>query len=336
MTADRPFLRGARRRLGAALLMGAIVAASGGPLFAQGAAFPDRPIRFVVPFGTGGATDMVARSFAQRATELTGWTIVVENRPGAGGNVGAEAVSRAPADGHTWLLGTVGILATNPLLYASLPFDPARDFRVVGVLGDLPNLLVVGPTVPARTLAEFLALARTRQGGLTYSSSGNGTTSHLSGELLRLMSDVTLTHVPYRSAGQAHTDIIGGRIDFTVDNMPAVIGYARGGQMAAIAVTSSARNPALPDVPTMAEAGLPGYQATSWFALMLPAAVPDATAATIEAAMRRTLADAGLAAAWRERGIAVGDLYGPPLAAFVDAERQRWRDVITRGQITLQ
>jgi tripartite-type tricarboxylate transporter receptor subunit TctC len=304
------------------------------PALGQGG-FPDRPIRFLVPFGTGGATDIVARSFAQRVTELLGWTIAVENRPGAGGNLGAEQVARAPADGHTWLLGTVGIAATNPLLYRDMPFDPQRDLRAVGLLGALPNLLVVGPSVPARTLAEVLAVARSRPQGLTYSSSGNGTTSHLSGELLRLMSGANLVHVPYRSAGQAHTDIIAGRIDFTVDNLPAVIGFARAGQMTAIAVTGAARDPALPDVPTIAEAGLPGYAATSWFALMLPAGVPAPVVARIEDAMRRVLADETLRRAWRERGIGAGDLYGAAFESFAESERARWREVITRGRITL-
>ena len=304
------------------------------PLRAQ-PAFPDRPIRFIVPFGTGGATDIVARSFAQRVTELLGWTIAVENRPGAGGNLGAEQVARAPADGHTWLLGTVGIVATNPLLYRDMPFDPQRDLRAVGLLGALPNLLVVGPGVPARTLAELLAVARARPQGLTYSSSGNGTTSHLSGELLRLMSGAPLVHVPYRSAGQAHTDIIAGRIDFTVDNLPAVIGFARGGQMTPIAVTGTTRDPALPVVPTIAEAGLPGYEATSWFALMLPAGVPAPIVARIEEAMRRALADAALQRGWRERGIGAGDRYGADFERFAEAERGRWREVITRGRIAL-
>jgi tripartite-type tricarboxylate transporter receptor subunit TctC len=315
------------------MLAGAL-ALGAAPALAQ-PAFPERPIRFVVPFGTGGATDIVARSFAQRVTELLGWTIAVENRPGAGGNLGAEQVARAPADGHTWLLGTVGIVATNPLLYRDMPFDPRRDLRAVGLLGALPNLLVVGPSVPARTLAELLAVARSRQAGLTYSSSGNGTTSHLSGELLRLMSGANLVHVPYRSAGQAHTDIIAGRIDFTVDNLPAVIGFARAGQMTPLAVTGAARDPALPEVPTIAEAGLTGYEATSWFALMLPAGVPAAVTARIEAAMRRVLADEALVGAWRTRGISVGNRFGAEFENFAEAERTRWREVITRGGITL-
>jgi tripartite-type tricarboxylate transporter receptor subunit TctC len=304
------------------------------PAMAQ-PAFPERPIRFLVPFGTGGATDIVARSFAQRATELLGWSIVVENRPGAGGNLGAEQVARAPADGHTWLLGTVGIVATNPLLYRDMPFDPQRDLRAVGLLGSLPNLLVAGPSVPAKTLPELLAVARTRPQGLTYSSSGNGTTSHLSGELLRLMSGANLVHVPYRAAGQAHTDIIAGRVDFTVDNLPAVIGFARAGQMTPIAVTGATRDPALPDVPTLAEAGLPGYEATSWFALMLPAGVPAPVLARIEAGMRRVLADEALVRDWRGRGVSTGDRFGPAFESFAEAERTRWREVITRGRITL-
>jgi tripartite-type tricarboxylate transporter receptor subunit TctC len=315
-------------------LLGGALALASAPAVAQ-PAFPERPIRYVVPFGTGGATDIVARSFSQRLTELLGWTIAVENRPGAGGNLGAEQAARAAADGHTWLLGTVGIVATNPLLYRDMPFDPQRDLRAVGLLGALPNLLVVGPSVPARTLAEFLAVARSRPAGLTFSSSGNGTTSHLSGELLRLMSGVNLVHVPYRSAGQAHTDIIAGRVDFTVDNLPAVIGFARGGQMTPLAVTSAARDPALPEVPTIAEAGLPGYEATSWFALMLPAGVPAPVATRIEAAMRRVLADEALVSAWRMRGISVGDRFGTAFENFAEAERIRWRDVITRGGITL-
>jgi tripartite-type tricarboxylate transporter receptor subunit TctC len=315
-------------------LLGGAVALAAAPAVAQ-PAFPERPIRFIVPFGTGGATDIVARSFSQRLTELLGWTIAVENRPGAGGNIGAEQVARAAADGHTWLLGTVGIVATNPLLYRDMPFDPQRDLRAVGLLGSLPNLLVVGPGVPARTLPEFLAVARSRPAGLTFSSSGNGTTSHLSGELLRLMSGVNLVHVPYRSAGQAHTDIIAGRVDFTVDNLPAVIGFARGGQMTPIAVTGPARDPALPEVPTIAEAGLPGYEATSWFALMLPSGVPAPVAARIEAAMRRVLADEALVGAWRMRGISVGNRFGAEFESFAEAERVRWRDVITRGRITL-
>lgn len=308
-------------------------------LFAWPAAaqtFPDKPIRFIVPFGAGGATDFIARSFAAKAAEMTGWSIVVDNRPGAGGNIGSDAVAKAAPDGLTWLLGSVGILATNQFLYDQLPFDPEKDFRLVGMVASLPNLMVVNPAIPAKTLAEFLAYARAKPDGLTYSSSGNGTTSHLSGALVRAMSGANLIHVPYRNAGQAHTDVIAGRVDFTIDNMPVVLPFAQSGQMVPLAVTGATRSAQLPQVPTMAEAGLAGYEATSWFALMLPAAVRPEIVAQIEPVVRRVLADPQLRTIWGERGIAAGDRYGAELTGFAAAERGKWREVIERAQIKLQ
>lgn len=315
------------------------LAALGGLLLPSGvraqADFPSRPIRLLVPFSPGGATDFVARSFAQRVTELAGWPVVVENRPGAGGSIGAEAAAKAAADGYTWLLGTVGIMAVNQFLYARLPYDPDRDFQSIAVLGELPNLFAVHPSISARTIPEFVAYAASQPAGLTYSSSGNGTTSHLSGEMLRLMTGAKVTHVPYRLVGQAYSDLLAGRVNFVIDNLPGPLPHVRSGALRALAVTGPERNAAVLNVPTMAEAGLPGYQVTSWNALVLPRGVPAPIAARIEAATRQVLADPALQAQWREQGIATGRVFGADMTAFVAAERHKWQDVVTRADIKL-
>lgn len=244
----------------------------------------------------GGATDFVARSFAQRVTELAGWPVVVESHPGAGGNIGAEAAAKAAADGYTWLLGTVGIMAASQFLYARLPYDPDRELQSIGVLGELPNLFAVHPSIPARTIPEFIAYAASQPGGLTYSSSGNGTTSHLSGEKLRLITGAKVAHVPYRLVGQAYSDLLAGRVDFVIDNLPGPLPHVRSGALRALAVTGAERSAAVPNVPTMAEAGLPGYEITSWNALVLPRGAPAPIVAKIEATTRQVLADSALQA----------------------------------------
>jgi len=304
------------------------------PALAQGD-FPNRPIKLINPFSPGGATDIVARSFAQRLSDLTQWQVVVDNRPGAGGNIGAEAAAKSPPDGYTWLLGTIGLMAVNPFLYHDLPYDAQRDLQPLGMLSELPNLFAVQPDNPAHTIPEFVAYAASRPNGLTFSSSGNGTTSHLSGEMLRLMTGARVTHVPYRMVGQAYADILAGRIDFTIDNLPGPLPHVRSGKLRALAVTGPTRNAALPEVPTMAEAGLPGYVVTSWNALALPRGVPEAIATQIAAAMRQTLADAQLQGQWRDNGISVGRVFGADMAAFIEGERQKWQDVIKAAHITL-
>lgn len=297
------------------------------------AAFPDGPIKLIVPFGPGGGTDIVARTVAQRVIELTGWNVVVENRPGAGGVIGAEAVAHAAPDGQVWLLGTVGTQATNEFLYKSLPYDPKQDFKAVALLGEFPNLFVVRPELGAKTLQEFITAARASPQGLTFSSSGNGSSSHLAGELLRSMTNTNLVHVPYKTAGQGHTDLLGGRVDFTIDNLPPIIEFVRAGKMIPIAVTSKARNALLPDVPTMEEAGLPGYEATAWFGLFVPAATPSAVVAAIQATIERTLKDPKLREQFGRMGISPGDRSGAAFDTFINQERVKWKGVIERAQI---
>ena len=243
---------------------------------AQTSAYPDKAVRIVVPFPPGGAADIFARLVGQKYTEL--WnakqTVVIENRSGAGGVIGSDVVAKAPADGYTLLMVTVGH-ALNPYVYAKLPYDTKKDFTPIGVIANVPSLVVVGAASSANSLKDFLAEAKSKPGTLTFASSGAGTTSHIGAALMESLGGIEMVHVPYKGAAPALQDVMGGRVDMSVDIILSSLPLVQGGKLKALAVTSPVRSPLLPNVPTVAESGLPGYDFMAWYMLVAPAGVPE-------------------------------------------------------------
>ncbi|MEO8347027.1 MAG: tripartite tricarboxylate transporter substrate binding protein [Betaproteobacteria bacterium] len=291
-------------------------------------AYPSKPIRIVVPFPAGGTTDVLARAVAQKLNESLGQPAVVDNRPGAGGNIGAELVAKSAPDGYTLLMGTVGTHAINPSLYPRMPYDHVRDFAPVILVAGVPNVLVINPGLPVNSVQELIAYAKANPGKLNFASSGNGTSIHLSGELFRTMAGVQMTHVPYKGSAPALQDLVGGQVQLMFDNLPSSLALIKAGKLKALAVTSLARAAALPDVPTLAESGLPGFEASSWFGLLAPAGTPPAAIATLNADVAKWLASPDA----RERLLAQGAIAagGTPedFARHIAAETAKWQKVV--------
>ncbi|BDB29816.1 tripartite tricarboxylate transporter substrate binding protein (plasmid) [Cupriavidus sp. P-10] len=272
-------------RTGAAALT-LVLAAASAPAHA---AWPDHPIRWIVPFPAGGAMDNIARTLGEDMSRTLGQAIVVENRPGAGGNIGAELVARAPADGYTMIIVANG-MAVNPALYGKLSYDPVKDFAPVSLLAVVPNVLVASKAkTPAKTVAEVVANAKARPSKYTYASAGNGTSIHLAGELFTSMAGVDLLHVPYKGSGPAMTDLLGGQVDYMFDSITSAKPHIDSGKLTAIAVTTSKRSTALPNVPTVAESGLAGYELSPWFAAFVPAKTPQPVIESLNRAMLEAL-----------------------------------------------
>ena len=253
----------------------AVGAAFATQTFAQGAAtYPSKPVKIIVPFAPAGTTDIVARAVANDLSKAFGQTFSIENRAGAGGNLGSDAVAKAAPDGYTLLVGAVSPQAINVSLYPNMPYDVMRDFEHITLLAAVPNLLEVHPGVPVNTVKELIEYARARPGKLAYASSGSGTSIHLSAELFKTMTGVDMLHVPYKGSAPAVTDLIAGQVQVMFDNLPSSLQQVKAGKLRPIAVTTSRRSPVLPDVPTVAESGLPGYEASSWFGMHAPAKTP--------------------------------------------------------------
>jgi tripartite-type tricarboxylate transporter receptor subunit TctC len=282
----------------------------------------------VVPFPPGGATDILARDVAQKLTEAWGQSVVVDNRPGAGGNIGSELVAKAPPDGYTLLMGTVGTHAINASLYAKMPYDHIRDFAPVILVAGVPNVLVVNPALPVNTVAELIAYAKANPGKLNFASSGNGTSIHLSGELFKVMAGVQMTHVPYKGSAPAVADLISGQVQLMFDNLPPSLPQIKAGKLRALAVTSSTRAPALPDVPTMAEAGLPGFEASSWFGVLAPAGTPPAIVAKLNAEIARWLATPEAKERLSKQGADAAGGSPEDFVKHIAAETTKWAKVV--------
>jgi tripartite-type tricarboxylate transporter receptor subunit TctC len=236
--------------------------------------YPTKPLRMVVPFPPGGTTDILGRVAAQKLSEALGQQVIVDNRPGAGGNIGTELVAKSPPDGYTLLTDPGSTLTINPSLFAKLPFDSLKDFAPVTILAAVPNLLVVHPSLPVRNVKELIALAKAKPGQLNYASSGAGQSTHLSMELFKSMARVSMVHVAYKGSSPAITDLLGGHVLLMFDNMPSALPHAKAGKLRGIAVSTARRSPVTPDVPTVAESGLPGFEVSVWFAVLAPAATP--------------------------------------------------------------
>jgi tripartite-type tricarboxylate transporter receptor subunit TctC len=299
------------------------------PTQAQTAAntvWPTKPVKIVVTFPPGGAPDTLARILAEKWGQATGLTFTVDNKPGAGGNIGADFVAKSAADGTTLLIATVGTHAINPALYAKMPYDNIKDFTPVSFLASTPNLLVVNNNVPAKTVKELIALAGKTP--LTFGSSGSGTSIHLSGELFNTLAGVKMQHIPYKGRAQAIPDLLGGRISMIFDNMPSALPLVKSGDIRAIAVTSATRSPAAPNIPTIAEAGLPGFEATSWFALMAPAGMPKDVLARINAETIRVMTLPDVKEKLSTLGLDAAPASPESLASLIQVETVKWAKVV--------
>lgn len=314
-----------------ALVAGFVVIAASAALPAL-AAFPDKPIRIVVPFSPGGGTDMVARVVAEGMSKDLGKPIIVENKPGAGTLIGSDYVAKSPADGYTLVMATFAH-AVNPSMQPKMPFQTDKAFAPVILVGRSPNVLVVRADRPYKTVADILAAARAAPGKLTFGSQGNGTSAHLAGELFKVTGKVNLVHVPYRGAGPAITDMLGGQIDMMFGTVSAVAPFIASGQMRAIAVTTTERVPALAKVPTIAEAGLPGYAAESWYGLYAPAGTPPAVIARLNAAAKRAVQTELFRKKVAGEGLTVSAGDPAELDTYVNAETQRWAQVVRSANI---
>jgi tripartite-type tricarboxylate transporter receptor subunit TctC len=254
-------------------------------------AYPSRPIRLIVPFPAGGGTDIIAREVANKVAAQQGWTLVVDNKPGSGGNLGVDAAAKAAPDGYTLVLGQTSNLAINPTLYAKLPYNPQKDLAPIGLVASSPLVLVVAADSPYRTLADVVAAGKARPDAINYASSGSGTVAHLAVEQFQKIAGVRFTHVPYKGAAQGVTDLIGGQIQLYMSSVPTLIGHIRNGKMRALAVSSDKRVNDLPDVPTIAESGYKGFEAVTWFGIAGPAAMPKDAVAKLNAAFNKALQD---------------------------------------------
>lgn len=303
----------------------ALVCATGLSL-AQG--YPNKPIRLVVPFPPGGGTDVLAREAAVKVASNTGWNIVTENRPGSGGNIGVDTVAKSDPDGYSLVLGQTSNLAINPTLYAKLPYDPEKDLSAIGLIADAPLVIVVPAGSPLKSLDDMIAAAKAKPGILNYASSGNGTVSHLAAVQLQNAAGIQLTHIPYKGAAQASNDLIGGQIDMYLSSVPTLIGHVRNGKMRALAVTSAQRVPDLPDVPTIAERGYPGFEAVTWFGLAAPKGVPKDIVDRLNAEFNKALQSKELSVKYQEQGARV--LTGTPedFAKLIRDDRARWGKIV--------
>jgi tripartite-type tricarboxylate transporter receptor subunit TctC len=306
------------------------------PATIPAADFPSKPAKIIVAFPPGAATDIVGRIVAQKLTEMWGQPVIVDNRAGAAGTIGTDVVAKAAPDGYTMLLGTLGNLAANPSLYRNLPFSMERDFIPVSLVVMVHFVMVVHPSVPAKTVKELIALAKAKPGELNYSSSGAGGLPHLAGELFKSMAGVKVQHIGYKGSVPSFTDLLGGRITYTIDNLPLALQYIKSGKLRALAVVGPKRQPMLPDVPTMVEAGIPGYVLTNWFGMVVPAGTPRNAVQRINSDIAKIMQMPDV----RERlyGMAAEPVGSTQehFSAFLKAETAMWAKVIKDGNITAE
>jgi len=323
-----------RRRTALTLAAMAALAIAAGPAAAQ-STWPTKPVRIVVPFAPGGTTDILARAVAPELSKAFGQQFIVDNRAGAGGNVGAEIVAKSPNDGYTLLMGTVGTHGINRALYPKLPFDPIKDFAPITLVAAVPNVMEMNvdkaKALNINNVADFMKYAKANPGKLNMASSGSGTSIHLAGELFKTMTGSYMTHIPYRGSGPALLDLVGGNADVMFDNLPSSMQQIKGGKLKALAVTSSQRSPALPDVPTVEEAGGPslkGYEASSWFGLLAPAGTPPDIINRIQQEVAKSLGTPAI----KEKMVAQGAIPSgntpAEFAKLIDSEHAKWAKVV--------
>jgi tripartite-type tricarboxylate transporter receptor subunit TctC len=322
------------RRIGSKVLLGILA------FFAQGSLaqdrYPVKTIRVVAPFAAGGLVDVLARAVGDKLRPALGQAIVVDNRPGAGGNIGADLVARAEPDGYTLLMSSAGILTINQYLYSKMAFDPASAFAPVTLVAEMHMLMVLNPSVPVRTVPDFIALAKRDPGGVNFGSPGNGTTGHLGIEMLQAATGIRLTHVPYKSAAEAILAVIGGQIQGAMDNPPTVLAHIRAGTLRPIAVASPARLPQLPDVPTFHEAGLKGFEASSWFGIVVPAKTPGAVVELLNREIVRALREPDMQQRFAGLGARLAPTTPDEFASYIRSERVKWGKIVRGANIILQ
>ena len=301
------------------------------PQGASAQAWPSKPVRLVVPFPPGGLIDQMARLMAPRLAREIGQPVVIDNKPGAGGNVGAAEAARAPADGYTLLMASPP-LTISPAIYPSLPYRP-EQIVPIGVVGRVPNVLLVNPKSGIASVADLVARAKAAPGRLNYASNGNGTSLHLSAELLKVLSGTFITHIPYRGAAAAVTGLMAGEVDAMFENLPSVLGQIRGGSVRALAVTTRTRSKALPEVPTLAESGMPDFDVSAWYGLAAPAGVPAEIMARLERALDAVSRDAEIVSAMERSGASVGFVNTAGTAVFMSADAAKWKRVVDFAKI---
>lgn len=315
--------------------LGATAALALMPGLGHAQAYPSKPVRLIVPYSAGGGADTTARLIAPKLQEALGQTIVVENKPGAGGMIGDEIVAKAAPDGHTLLIGAFAH-AVNPSLFPRMPFRTPGDFAPVSLLVTVPELMVITPSHPAKTVAELVALAKAQPGKLSYASSGNGSAQHLAAELFKMRTGTDIQHVPYKGGALAVADVAAGHVPFYFGNMSAALPQARGGRVRALAVTSAARSPAAPDVPTLAEAGVPNCEISEWNALIAPAGTPPVVIARLHAEIARIMRLEEIKAKFADLGAAAIGSTPEELAAFLRVETAKWAEVVKAANIKVE
>ena len=314
------------------LLVGLVAfAAAAAPMGVQAQAWPSKPIKYVVPFAPGGTTDILARTVGEKLSIALGQPVVVENKPGAGGGVGADFTAKAAPDGYTIMGGTISTHAINASLYSNLPYDPVKDFAAITLIARVPNLLVINPDIKAKNVAELIALMKANPGKFTFASSGNGTSQHLSGELFKSMAGVDMQHIPYKGSPPALQDVVGGQVSMTFDNITTAWPLAKAGKLRPLAVTTAKRSSIAPEVPTLAESGLPGFEVGSWQGVFAPAGTPPEIVKRLNAEIVKILNMPDV----KERLVALGaePVGDTPeqFSAYVKSEVAKWSDIVKKS-----
>jgi tripartite-type tricarboxylate transporter receptor subunit TctC len=307
--------------------IGMFLVCTGAPAQPAAEVYPAKPIRFILPFPPGGGTDILGRVIAERLTVNLGQPVVIENRGGAGGNVGAEAAAKSAPDGYTIVLAAPS-LAISPSLYSKLNYDPVKDLAPISLVGTVPNVLITYPSLPAQNLAEFIALAKTKPGAMNFGSGGSGTSNHLAGELFNIVAGVKLVHVPYKGVNLAMNDVLGGQIQLVVIGIPAAQPHIRAGRLRALAVIAPQRSPALPEVPTVAEAGLPNFEVTTWYGVLAPAGTPRPVIARLNAELVRVMHAPDLKERFAATGTEPRTSTPEEFADYIQQEIAKWGRVV--------
>ena len=311
----------------------ALVLMCGAPLLAQAQTYPNKPIRFILPFAAGGAGDIMMRPLAQKMTEQWRQSVVLDSRSGASGAVGLQIAAHASADGYTLAMGTASTHAINPALHRDLPYDAIRDFAAIASLISIPNVLVAHPSVPARSLYELIQLARARPGQLSYASNGTGTSAHMAGEMLARAADIKLLHVPYKGAGIGVIDVLGGHVQLLFGGIPTTLPHVQSGKLKSLAVTGLQRSTAAPTVPTVAESGYPGFEVVQWFGAFAPAKTPRDIVLKVNAEINRAMALPEMRDAYARQGFDIRLSTPEAFAEYVKAELSKWSRVVKEAGI---
>lgn len=317
------------------LLLGALIVFqfTSGPLAAQ--PYPVKPIRFIVPFAPGGTTDIIARLLGNKLTEAFGQQVLVDNRGGAGSMIGTEMAAKSPADGYTIILNNIG-LAINETLYPKRPYEALKDLAPVSLVGITPNVFVVHPSLPVKSIREFVEFAKARPGQLTYASGGIGSSSHLATELFQILSGTRVIHVPYKGAGPGLIDVASGQVDFMINSMPAVMSHVKSGRLRALAVSSAKRSQAAPELPTIAESGVvPGYDYSTWYGLLVPAGTPKPAVARLNGALQKALNNSDLREKLAQQGVETEPSTPEKFSAIISADISKWRKIIREANIQI-